>query len=214
MLYTKNLLKELLMNTSMRILFALVSSIILGCATRPSIIDQKLAENNKGAFTEYNGGPVPADKSILNIKATLKTHKDTDGSYWFEKKNCPHGKPAYRFLLNIDGQSIVWTIDGKMENLPEYHPDGKPNRDPDAGEGIKYILDKRIAVSPGKHRLFFSLVDESLCKELNIIIQKGHEHYFEMKPLYRNHSRLQKWPSFQGELQSVEVHFDGIHSVD
>ena len=75
------------------------------------------------------------------IKVSIKTH--LEGYYIMESKESLHGKPEYPFVLNIDGQGVLWKADGQRHIVPAYDDKGKANTDPEAGEGMKYVLEKK-----------------------------------------------------------------------
>ena len=54
----------------------------------------------------------------LVIKASMKIPlKENDA---LESKTPAQEKPGYPFLVNIDGQAVLWTVDGQKESMPLY----------------------------------------------------------------------------------------------
>ena len=58
-------------------------------------------------------------------------------------------------------------------------------RNPEGGEGVKYILEKRIRLNPGRYRVYLGLTEETFQKEIDINIIEGKTSILEFKPVYR-----------------------------
>ncbi|MDP2156637.1 MAG: hypothetical protein Q8K68_02875, partial [Nitrospirota bacterium] len=82
-----------------------------------------------------------------------------------ESKESLHGKVKYPFVVNIDGQAARWEVDGVKDVKPAYDADGKTSRDPEAGEGFRYVLEKKIRLRAGSHRVFFGLPEDNFSIE-------------------------------------------------
>lgn len=190
---------------------------LTGCAGTPRVIESKLSERAKGVFNEWkeNDTLMPGE-SVLSINVSFKTHADDISYFYLESKKNPHGKPSYRVLVNIDGQPVVWTIQGARESKPVYNEAGKRIPDPEAGDGVLYILDKKLLISPGKHRVFFSLPDDGYFKDFEIYVQKGDENYLELKPVYHFlHPPLPRWiRSFKNEIDSFKAYYNAVCCAD
>jgi len=133
-------------------------------------------------FREVSGeGPAPKGLVDLIIKASVKTH--VEGYYFFEPEKTFHGQPDYPFLVNIDGQAVIWRAERRKETTPVY--DGQGRRDLEGGEGIRYILNKRLRLSPGPHHLIFGLPGEDFLREVTLTLIGDEVQVIEFKPVYR-----------------------------
>jgi hypothetical protein len=120
------------------------------------------------------------------------------------------GNPGYPFIFNIDGQAATWEVDGQKEILPLYDQDGMTSHDPDAGEGIKYILEKKIQLRAGTYKVFFGLPNEDYFKELEIMIQEGKTCTLECKPIYKYKTRPTRIPSFKKGIKEYDVYLNNM----
>lgn len=186
------------------IVFAALGTILLGCAAASKEIRIKAYSERMDVFREVqDNGVIPKGFADLIIQASIKTH--LEGFYLIEWGETFHGKPNYPFLLNIDGQSITWKIDGQKEIAPYY--DEKGSRNPERGEGMKYNVKKKIRLAAGSHRLFFALPSENIFKEIGIRLNEGQLHLIEIRPIYRGRSFDQK---FLYGIRGLEIYLDGI----
>jgi len=182
--------------------------ILIGCGAAAKDIRVKTQSLRADVFTEIKNADAPARGfAVLTIKATIKTH--LEGYYALESKDSPHGKPGYPFLINIDGQAETWKIDGWKESLPLYDKDGKTSRDPDAGEGIKYVLEKKIGLRAGTHKVFLGLPADDYFKEAEITLKEGDSATLELKPVYKYKTRHTRIPTFQGGIKEFKVYLNG-----
>lgn len=158
--------------------------IFLGCGAAAREIQRKSESSRSDIFTEVReGDPIPKGFTGLTIKANIKTH--IEGSYIGESKKSLHGKQGYPFLINIDGQAIIWKIDGSYDNKPAYDKDGGKSRDPEVGEGMKYVLEKKIRLPGGMHNVSFLLPEENYSAELKLTLEQGRECLLEFRPVYK-----------------------------
>jgi hypothetical protein len=154
------------------VLIGIMSIVLIGCGATAKTIKQKTQNTRPDVFTEMKNDDTPSEGFVtLAIKATIKT--PLEGYYLLELKDSMRGKPGYPFVINIDGQAAAWKVDGQKEILPLYDKDGKTSHDPEAGEGIKYVLEKKIQLRAGIHKVFLGLPNEDYFKELEIILQEG-----------------------------------------
>jgi hypothetical protein len=135
-------------------------------------------------------------------RATLKT--PLPGYYPLESKASAHGKAVYPFLINIDGQAVMWQVEGRKHPLPKY-VDGKTSRDPEAGEGMKYVLEKKIQLAIGSHKVFFGLPDEPYYTTVDIFVKSGGLYVLEFKPYYRYETFPTRIPTFLKGVEKFEV---------
>jgi hypothetical protein len=111
----------------------------------------------------------------------MKTH--VEGDYFFETSNTHHGKSDYPFLVNIDDQAAIWNVAGQKEITPVYDDQGR--RDLEGGEGIRYILRKRLRLSAGPHHLIIGLPGEDFLMQVNLTLNGDGVNTVEFKPVYR-----------------------------
>jgi len=188
-----------------------MSIVLIGCGTKANtIIKQKTQNLRTDVFTEMKNDDFPAQGFVtLAIKATIKT--PLEGYYLFESKNSINGKPGYPFIINIDGQAVTWKVDGQKESLPLYDKDGKTSHDPEAGEGIKYVLEKKIQLRAGTYKVIFGLPNEDYFKELEIMIQEGKTYTLEFKPIYKYKTQPTRIPSFKKGIKEYEAYLNSMH---
>lgn len=122
-----------------------------------------------------------------------------------ESRESIHGKQGYPFLINIDGQVETWTAEGNKDNLPLYDKDGKTSHNPDAGEGIKYILEKKIRLRAGVHKVFFGLSADDYFKEVEITLEEGGSFILEFKPIYKYKTHPTRISTFLMGIKEYEV---------
>ena len=191
----------------MSVLAGVISLILLGCAGMSQTIHQNAQSQRTDVFTEIKNDARPERGfASLTIKATIKTH--LEGYYVLESKKSIHGKPGYPFVINIDGQAVTWKVDGQKEILPLYDKDGKTSHNPDAGEGIKYVLEKKIKLRPGVHAVFLGLPADDYFKEVEVTLKEGDSTSFEFKPIYKYKTRPTRIPDFKKGMKEYEVNLN------
>jgi hypothetical protein len=181
---------------------------LIGCGATTKEITRMSHSERTDVFTEVPAeGAAPAGFVDVVIKASLKT--PLEGYYALEPTGSAHGKPGYPFLLNIDGQAVLWKVDGQKETVPLYDGKGKASHDPDAGAGMKYTLEKKIGLAAGPHTIFFGLPEEPYFTEVKISLKEGMPQVLEFKPHYRYKTRPTRIPSFLEGIDSYETLLDG-----
>ncbi len=181
---------------------------ISNAAANEKEITAKSQGDRTDVFSEVKEeGIPPKGFADLVIKASIKTH--LEGYYILESKEFLHGKPEYPFVLNIDGQGVLWKADGQRHIVPAYDDKGKANTDPEAGEGMKYVLEKRIRLAAGSHRIFFGLPEDKYSVEVEIALKEGESAVLEFKPVYRYKTRPYRIPTFLNGIKGYEVFWDG-----
>jgi hypothetical protein len=192
--------------TILSVLAGLMSLILIGCAGTPQAIRQNAQSQRMDIFTEIKNDDTPVQGFvILTIKATIKTH--LEGYYLLESKESIHGKPGYPFVINIDGQAATWKVDGQKETLPRYDKDGKTSHHPEAGEGVKYILGKKIQLRPGAHKVFFGLPADDYFKEVEVSLKEGNAPILEFRPVYKYKTLPTRIPTFVKGIRDYEVYW-------
>jgi hypothetical protein len=171
-------------------LFILLMLIILGttlggCGIKSKDIRTESTKSIAVVFSEVKEeSPIPQGFVDVVIKASIKTHEE--GYYWFEPDETMHGKQAYPFVINVDGQSITWLVDGKKDSTTDYDEHG--NKNSERGVGIKYLLEKKIRLAAGSHIISLRLPAEENETEVKIELHEGELHGLEFKPIYKKTS--------------------------
>ncbi|MCL4477189.1 MAG: hypothetical protein M1508_13375 [Nitrospirae bacterium] len=186
----------------------LLLSSLLGCGTAAKEIQSRSLGEKLDVFTEIsNESEIPKGFADLIINANIKTH--IEGYYVLESKESLHGKPGYPFVINIDGQGIKWKVDGVKDIRPAYEADGKTSRDPEAGEGLKYVLEKKIRLHAGTHKVFLGFPEENFFAEGEVTLTEGGENILEFKPVYRYKTHPTRIPTFLKGIKEYEVYLNG-----
>jgi hypothetical protein len=196
------------MNRTSVILFsALLVALLSGCASALKEINAKSLSTRSGVFVEIkNDEAIPGGYANVIIKVSIKT--PPAGYYLWESGDSFSGKPGFRFVFNIDGQAAVWKVDGQEEIISPYGEKGE--RIPDGGRGIRYILNKKIRLTTGSHKLFLGVPEDEYAREFVIFVKEGVS-TLAFKPVYRgDHQRTA--PSFLNGIHSFELFYDGSHS--
>lgn len=186
-----------------------MSLILIGCGAAAKEIRVKTHTERTDVFTEIKNTDAPARGfAVLTIKAIIKTH--LEGYYVLESKGSLHGKLGYPFLININGQAETWKVAGQRESLPLYDKLGKTSHDPDAGEGIKYVLEKKIGLRAGTHKVFLGLPADYYFKEVEITLQEGNSYTLEFRPVYKYKTRPTRISTFKKGIKEFEVFLNGV----
>jgi hypothetical protein len=187
---------------------ALLFAALSGCGVSSKMIAVKMQSEKIDVFTETAGSePAPVGYADVIINADIKTH--LEGYYKGESASSAHGKEAYPYLFNIDGQAVLWKAEGKKHELPEYDPDGKTSRDPEAGKGMKYVLNKKIRLRTGAHRLFFGLPEDDYYREVSFSVKEGETLNLEFKPVYRYKTMPTRIPTHLREISRYDIFVNG-----
>lgn len=185
----------------------IMGAALVGCGAATKEIARKSQSERTDVFTEVTAEAAPAGFVDLVIKASIKT--PLEGYYALESKTTAQGKPGYPFLVNIDGQSVVWKMDGQKETIPLYDENGKTSHDPDAGAGVKYILEKKVRLAAGPHKIFFGLPREPYYTKVQLTLTKDESPVLEFKPRYRYKTIPTRIPTFLNGISSYEIILKG-----
>lgn len=192
------------------VLVGVMSLILIGCGAAAKTIKQKTQNERVDIFIEIKQTEAPAQGfAVLAIKATIKTH--LEGYYLLESEDSLCGKPGYPFVINIDGQAAIWAVNGQKENVPLYDKDGHTSHDPDAGEGIKYVLEKKIRLRAGTHKVFLGLPADDYFKEVEITLKEGDSISLEFKPVYKYKTRPTRIPDFKKGIKEYEIYLNNAY---
>jgi hypothetical protein len=170
------------------ILGAFLSLLMLySCSGISNEIKAKSLSERNDVFQEIIAEePIPKGFADITITAQIKTH--LPGYFALKSANSLDGKAQYPFLFNIDGQAVMWNVDGKKENTPVYDSDG--NRTQDGGEGMRYVLKKKIRVAACSHKIYFALPGKNYYKEVEVTARNGERLSLEFKPVYRRYRSI------------------------
>ena len=185
-----------------------ISITLASCGASTKLISRMSRSERTDVFIEVPAeGAAPPGLVDLIIKASIKT--PLEGYYILESKKSLHGKPGYPFLINIDGQAVLWKVDGQKETVPLYDEKGKTSHDPNAGTGIKYNLEKKVRLPAGMHRIFFGLPEEPYDTVIHITLKEGGAPALEFKPSYRYKTVPTRIPTFLEGINRYEPLLDG-----
>ncbi|MHB8844360.1 MAG: hypothetical protein ACYC7L_06375 [Nitrospirota bacterium] len=186
----------------------LAIAVLAGCSGAAKVIDAKSRSERTDVFTEATAGVRSQGFVDMVLKANIKTHEA--GYYIGESSKSLHGKAGYPFVLNIDGQAVVWNVDGQKDVKPAYDENNKTSKDPEARTGIKYLLEKTIRLRPGAHKVYFGLPEDNYIIEADIAVGEGEESVLEFKPVYRYKTRPTRIPAFLEGIRAYEVYLNGV----
>ena len=179
-----------------------VMSVLASCGAMTKEIARMSHSERADVFVEISEGPAPVGYADIVIRVSIKT--PLAGYYLLESKGSTHGKDVCSVLVNIDGQSVLWKVKGQKHALPEY-VEGKTSRDPEAGEGMKYMLEKKVRLLAGSHKFFFGLPDEPYFTTADISLRSGGLYSLELKPDYRYKTVPTRIPTFLNGIDKFEV---------
>ncbi|WP_298271115.1 hypothetical protein [Geobacter sp.] len=172
----------------MHMLLIMAVMVMSGCADSSALIRTSRTSIRTDIFQELsNGGPVPAGYADLLVTSSLKTHMP--GIYSVKDI---HGTPDYKLLLNIDGQAVQLRGSLREENI---EPRGL--RDPEAGEGIRYMFGKKLRLKAGMHRIVIASITDEIAIEREITLADGSVNSLVLEPLYGTTSGKRR-PAFYG----------------
>jgi len=157
-------------------------------AAREQIRTQSITER-EGVFQEVTttNGPPPGFVDLV-VKASLKTHLSGEGTLL---ESGDHGGEFHHFVLNIDGQAVTWQVKGVRENSPIVNG----RHFPEEGDGMRYVMEKKIRLHAGPYSIFFGVPEENYTKTVTVNLQEGKSATLEFQPIYSRYK--QGHPTFQ-----------------
>ncbi len=195
------------MNRSLSVLtIMIIVSTLSGCALTTTEIARRSKSTRTDVFSEAPWeGPAPAGFVDLVVKATVKIPPQP-GATAEQTSSLP-------FLVNIDGQAVQWAAAGHQENTPRYTAAGYESRDPEAGLGIRYRLEKTIRLASGTHRVIFGLPREGFLSAFKITLPERKSQVLEFLPLYRSDDQYKRGPvrlpSFARGIAGYQARLNG-----
>jgi len=185
------------MNISVRYsALVLCGIILLGCTASSKEIRLKSRSERKDVFSESAKEPIPSGMAELRIRTSIKTKLERQFLPG-PSKGIP--APGYPFLINIDGQAATWRVGGQRER------NGKTR--PERGEGLRYILERKLTLSAGLHKIFFGLPEEDYFVQIEATLKDGELHFLEFEPLYGE--CWTRHQSFRHGVSRLEIVLDG-----
>lgn len=180
-----------------------VLSILLICCGASKTIALKSQSDRSDVFREVTTTEaLPAGYADVIIRADIKTH--LKGYYIGESAESAHGKASYPYLVNIDGQAVLWKAEGIKHVLPEYE-NCKTSLDPEAGTGMKYSLEKEVKLAAGTHTVFLGLPEEPYYTVTEITVNSGGYYVLTFRPEYRYKRLPTRIPSFLQGISRYEA---------
>ncbi|MGZ3534686.1 MAG: hypothetical protein ACXU9K_05630 [Thermodesulfobacteriota bacterium] len=183
----------------------LITLAFFGCAhvTRERIM--RRASEGASSFEEINeeDKQLPDGYSELLIKAWIKIPiKET---YLFKKKPPRKENSEYPFVLNINGQGMLWAVNCTFDEQGFYAYYNKTN--PEGGNGLMCRLKKRIRLKSGSYRVYFGLPEEEFETEVAISLANGSSNVLEFKPIYWKPGDNRR--RFWNGISSFDIFFNG-----
>lgn len=172
-----------------------VVAALAGCAGNSELIKSMSTNSRHDVFQEITtAGPVPAGHAELFIVSSLKTHKP--GIY---SDKDVHGAQEYKLLVNIDGQVVHMAA----SSLRAERREPQSLRDPEAGEGMRYLFRQELRLKPGRHRVLVSLPSDGIAVERLIDLAEGSRNTLVLEPVYGTAPQKQR-PAFYGVRSFME----------
>ncbi len=72
---------------------------------------------------------------------------------------------------------------------------------------MKYVLEKKIQIAAGSHKVFFGLLDEPYYTTVDIFVKSGGLNVLEFKPDYKYKTFPTRIPTFLRGVEKFEVMF-------
>ena len=181
--------------TAVLLVVSVAGVLLAGCVTTSQFMKARSQGARSDVFEEVGEkDTVPGEYALLEIRASIKTH--TEGFYLLESGDSLHGKKGYPFVLNIDGQAVVWKVDGREETIPIHFEKG--GRNPEGGTGVRYEIRKKIRLAAGTHRVFFGLPAEDYYREFDVTLTAGRTYALTFVPVYKQRiPNLQRIPDIR-----------------
>ena len=179
----------------------LIASLFLlgGCAASQTV-RQLETQNAQGVFQvvkDADGQP-SAGYGDLKIALNLKTRNP--GTFLVDTTG--YGTERYKLLIGINGQTE--TVAGVM--TPE-SGEYKGSKDPEAGNGVRYLFAKTLRLPVGEHRLVLALPGDKVLSEHVVKIKHG-VNALNLQPVYGRKSSY-RMIGFYG----ATTYFEGVRSL-
>jgi hypothetical protein len=139
------------------------------------------ASEKASSFEEINEKEVqlPEGYSGLVIKASIKIPEREP--YLIKKRPLRNENSQYPFVLNINGQGVLWMVNCTLDKQKAYI---NSKRNPEGGVGLMCRLEKRVRLRSGSYRIYLGLPEEEFETEVAISLSGGTSNVLEFKPIY------------------------------
>ncbi len=192
-------MKSILRNLTL----AVLAIVLISCGTTSKELKAKSISQRNDIFSEAAAGTPPKGFADLTIKASVKT--PLEGYYPLESGESLRGRVVYPAVFNIDGQAVTWDMKGEKEGIPMYDNDGKTSHDPEAGDGMKYFIEKKVRLISGTHKIFFGLPGENYFTETEVSLKDRETYYMVFAPVYKYKTRPYRIPTFLKGIKEYAV---------
>ena len=164
---------------------------------------QKASEKTS-SFEEINEkeSQLPEGYSELLIKASIKI--PLKEFYLIKKRPPRHETSQYRFVLNINSQGVLWTVNCTLDEQRMYV---HYRRNPEGGEGLICRLEKRIRLKSGSYNVYLGLPEEEFETEVSISLTDGSSNVLEFKPIYWRDGDNRR--TFWSGISDFDIFFNG-----
>lgn len=173
----------------------IVGAVLTGCAGNRDLIAKTSSSSRQDVFKEIKPSQTASATAQLTVEFSVKSFKSR-----FVNIYSKHTDPPYTAVLNIDGQAVVLSDEGVMEDLP-----GDAGKNPEVGTGWKYNFKKSLLLQPGKHRISIAIPVSDVFVDKEIELKEG-ENTLTLTPVYI--TRLTKkpnYPVFSAGLRGIKV---------
>jgi hypothetical protein len=159
----------------------LMTLAFFGCAhvTREQIMQKASGEAFSFEETNEKDSQISEGYSELLIKASIKIPRK---EFYLIKTRPPRDENSqYPFVLNINGQGVLLMVNCTLDKQETYINN---KRNPEGGEGLMCLLEKRMRLKPGGYKVYLGLPEEEFETEVTISLADGSSNVLEFKPIY------------------------------
>ncbi|HEY3275049.1 MAG TPA: hypothetical protein VGJ94_00385 [Syntrophorhabdaceae bacterium] len=155
-------------------------------------------------FSEVTDASVPSEgMACLTLRSSVKI--PTPEHYVLHRIEKPSLEGGFPFELEVDGQEILWKVEGAPGVDPVYGPQG---RIAEGGVGMRYVLEKTIGLAEGPHHLVFGVPYDDFYMEVNVFLEGGETHTLEFQPVYAMGRK--GYRTFFRGISMTAVFLDGV----
>jgi hypothetical protein len=159
-----------------RIVLLFAGMVVAGCAENGELLKRAERPERSNVYTVVTTA-TPPERGFadLAIRASVKTHR----AALLPLGNDPHGTPGYQLLVNIDGEPL--RISGAPAIEEGFSDAG---RNPEAGEGIRYLFRAHLRLKAGAHRVIVALPGDRVAVQRDICLEERTDTMMEVTPSY------------------------------
>jgi hypothetical protein len=182
----------------------LIALPFFSCAhsTRGQIMKKGLEQAS--IFEEINekDKELPEGDSELFIKASIKIPRKE--FYLFSTRPPRHENSQYPFVLNVNGQGALWTVNCALDEQRMYV---HTKRNPEGGDGLMCRLEKSIRLKSGSYSVYFGLPEEEFETKVTISLTGGSSNVLEFEPIYWRGGDRRR--TFWNGISTFDIIFNG-----